>query len=145
MDYIDAVISSEGDIALAAERLSTPTQVINAYDVRQGFINEVMQSPARLSGIRALALLQSLQLMAELRNHFVGGLADFSPSELLKALDVVSHSIAELTTPPQQLLSGDSGGNTYNFNGNEVVDRLASRLAQYALPAGSSEVIEAQP
>lgn len=134
MDYIEAVISSEGDIALAAERLShNAGHNITAYDVRQGFVKDALTHPEQLASIRALALLMNIQLMASVRDNFAGGLAEFSPKELLEALGVVSRSVAELTTLPAGGGATPAGGNNYTYIGDSAVDKLASRLSQYVI------------
>lgn len=84
---VKAVIAAQGDIMLAAERLNTePAVVLHTFLENAG----TDETGKRL---RALLFLYLLELLGKTKDQLMTQLDEFSPSETLKAFQVVMEAI----------------------------------------------------
>ncbi len=127
---VSIILGANGDLLLAAERTK-----LNPTELTERFVSELVNSPDSPSRIKALMLLNLISLFSELTLNIKAQLPEFNPGEALKALELISNSILSLTGSEQITQpAAAGGGNTYNFMGESVVDRIAGKLAAYTRP-----------
>ena len=120
----DAIVAAEGDIKLAAERLE-----VAPVALRQSALDHIVGAGVA-DRVRALMLLNLLEILGELRLNILAQMPEFSPMESLKALELVTVSLTALSAPPP----APPAPSLTVVGGNDIIDRLASKLMVYNRP-----------
>lgn len=129
------LIAAGGDVALVAEKLNTRLahgqSPVSSIDILDAFMNAVSNNVQVQSNVKALLLLNFLQILNECRSHLSAALPDFTSSDLIKTIQMVIEGIVQLQPPPAKAAEGTGINIWQQFGGDQARERVISRLETY--------------
>jgi len=131
-----SLLAAGGDIKLVKEKLnrSLPpnTPAITESEILDAFISETTSSTDMMDSIKALMLLNFLQILTELRSQLSSAMPDFTSADLIRTIQMMISGIAQLLPPPAAPQQNTQVNLLQQFGADSARERVVARLDTYA-------------
>lgn len=129
----NALLASGGDVALVAEHYNRRHEVddhISPTEILEAFLVEVTNNIQVQDNVRAMLLLNFLQLLTDVKQQMSQALPDFSSSDLIKTVQLIVEGVSKLL--PQQAVDAQPNVNIWQqFGGDQARERVQQRIETY--------------
>jgi len=135
-ELAQALVACNGDLRLVSEQLAIKHPDLHITDrmVLEAFLKEATVSLEMQNSVRALLLLNFLQILNEAKDQLNSSIINFTPGEVLQTIKMVVEGITQLL--PQPAADKSAGGTQINFlqqfGASEARNRVEAQLATYA-------------
>lgn len=131
-----SLLATGGDIKLVREKvnrnLPAGHQPVTEAEILDAFISETTSSTDMVDSIKALMLLNFLQILTELRGQLSSAMPDFSSADLIRTIQMMISGIAQLLPPPTVTQQAPQVNLLQQFGADGVRERVIGRLETYA-------------
>lgn len=132
-----ALLACGGDILLVKEKLNTALaraneNPITEVEIIQAFLEEASSSTEVQDNIKALLMLNFLQILTECKQHLQSSMADATYSDLIRTIQMVIGGMAQLFPQQPQQASNVQVDILQQFGAGQAKERVLARLETYA-------------